>query len=597
MILSQLAPSEVQEWCVSRITEHQSDNRLLREWYGAAARNAISKNKSHVRALRSAYNDAAPINQYLPPEVLMEVFSYVHPAAVMPRPRVPVLRICRYWRQLIFRTPLFWANLLSLPSWKSWNPKYHMGRFRAALARSAPESLTLSVPYSDKDIADILAPHASRVSSFKVGPTLYNVKEMAQVLQQHMPRLTHLTILCRYWYGETPTLRLSFPISPNIHILELQRTNFYAPVAPCSSLCHLKLKHCAIRPSPMVGSVPALRTVHNALEFFPNLETLSMTYSLSDDRYGYLRAPSELAKTVHLLRLRHLEIEDTPAYIPLFLSHLVFPSTTSLVLKPVYRGDCSRWPTAVPLFPAINASPAPNAELSLYLDFSPRAREDGNLVHWETRGDGVRPVRVTLAGAASQPAIVSRFTRQLVDALAPAPAPGVTSLAVERPYSNPREYWEQLLPDLPGLRRLACDSLWTTKHLAGILGERMPGGEFPCARLEDLALAWNLPCTIDLGEPEGGGEWQSLEHDGRGPGCHESELAAPLREFCNMLGGCLAARARRCEPIRKLSVTLHRQYSSEDVVLEGGQVALVELLLRRGLGHLVGEVAIAGERN
>ncbi|KAI1792329.1 hypothetical protein LXA43DRAFT_1133977 [Ganoderma leucocontextum] len=589
MILSQLAPSEVQEWCVSRITEHQSDNRLLREWYGAAARNAISKNKSHVRALRSAYNDAAPINQYLPPEVLMEVFSHVHPA-VMPRPRVPVLRICRYWRQLIFRTPQFWANLLSLPSWKSWNPKYHMGRFQAALARSAPESLTLSVPYSDKDIADILTPHASRLSSFKVGPTWYIVKEMAQVLEQHMPRLTHLIIIVHcWWYSRTSPFNLIS--SPNIQNLELKGTYFYTPVAPYPPLCHLKLKHCTICPFPMSGSVPALCTVHNALEFFPNLETLYMTYSLSDDDlHGNLRAlvPPELTKTVHLPRLRHLEIEDIPAYIPLFLSHLDFPSTTSLVLEPAHRGDFSRWPTAVPPFPGINASPPPTAELSLYLNFSPRTRERDNLVRWETRGDGVRPVRVTLAGAACQTATVSRFTRELVDALAPAPAPGVTSLAVEGSYF-PSGYWEQLLLDLPGLRRVACDWQWTTEHLADILGKRLPGGsEFPCARLEEMVLAWDI-ASYDLALGEEGGEWQSLQGH---IGCHESELAASLREFCDMLGACLAARAGRCEPIRRLVVTLYRQYSRKDIVLEWWQVALVEQRLCGELGHLVGDVAV-----
>ena len=80
--LGQLLPGEVQEWCLSRILEYQNNNRLLREWYGAAVRNAISKNKSHIRAIRSAYNNAAQINRHFPPEMLMEIFSHVQPAVV-----------------------------------------------------------------------------------------------------------------------------------------------------------------------------------------------------------------------------------------------------------------------------------------------------------------------------------------------------------------------------------------------------------------------------------------------------------------------------------------------------------------------------------
>ena len=82
---------------LSRITEHRNHNRFLSERYGAAARNAISKHNSYIRALRSVYNDVAPVNQRLPSEVLMEVFSYINPAVTAhPLARVSVLRVCGY---------------------------------------------------------------------------------------------------------------------------------------------------------------------------------------------------------------------------------------------------------------------------------------------------------------------------------------------------------------------------------------------------------------------------------------------------------------------------------------------------------------------
>ncbi|PIL26998.1 hypothetical protein GSI_10137 [Ganoderma sinense ZZ0214-1] len=355
-----------------------------------------------------------------------------------------------------------------------------MGRFQAALVRSSPESLVLSVPYSNQVIIDILMPHASRLSSFT-------------------------------------------------------------------------LAHCAISSSLTALSVRALRILHSALEWFPNLETLSLTWTLSLGAHGRYRGLPALTKTVHLPRLRHIEIEDKSSYISHFLSHLSFPATTSLALEPSYGRSSRHWPTTVPLFPGINPSPpAPTAELSLHLDF--RGPRDDDRARWETRCDGhsARAVRVTLRrGAVSDAPTVCRFTRQLVDALAPAPAPGVTSLTVEGPFCD-REYWEALLPDLPGLRHLACAGGDATKDIAGVLGTRLlssqSGGFFPCARLEELVVGWDLPLGIDLGPEEV--EWQALQR----------WVFVPARS-----------------------------------VLDAWQVALVEQWLRHALGDLVGDIAVAGE--
>ena len=537
----------------------------------------------------------------------MEVFSHVHPA-VMPRPpaRIPVLRVCRYWQQLLFRTPRFWANLLSLPTWKAWNPKRHMGRFRAALARSAPESFALPVPFATPVIVDILTPHASCLSSLKVGPTVHGVEELLQVLKEHMPHLTHLTIILRcWWYTKASTFDLKFDLYPNIHTLELERTHFYTPAVPYLSLCHLKLKYSTIRPSPAsTDSVPALRAMHAALEFFPNLETLSMTRSLMDEDppHHSVQPPCELTKSVSLPRLRRLEIEDMPTYIPRFLAHLVLPATTALVLESSCKVDYSQQPPPIPVYPGINGSSpsTPNAELSLHLDFR-GLRPDEDLARWETHGDGVRPVRVTLTGIALDTPTVCRFTRELAEVLAPAPAPGlgVTSLTVEGLRFS-EGYWEDVLRELPGLRRFACEEEQTTREVAGALGRkcRSPGGQLLCPRLEDLDLAWELPNSDIESELEGGDlEWRSPQGESGGQLYvkpeSESQLGASLCEFCDILRACLTEREGHCARIRKLSVSLHWDCRCESIVLEGWQVALVEQHLRRALGHLVGNIAVS----
>ena len=75
-MIKEVPPTETQEWCLARIAEHLDHIRRLREAYGPTARDLVLKTKAHIRALRSEYTAAAPINRLLPPEVLTEVFSH-----------------------------------------------------------------------------------------------------------------------------------------------------------------------------------------------------------------------------------------------------------------------------------------------------------------------------------------------------------------------------------------------------------------------------------------------------------------------------------------------------------------------------------------
>ena len=589
---------------LSRITEYRNRNRVLRQTYGPAARNTISKNKSHIRALRSTYNNAAPIHRCLPPEVLMEVFSHIHPA-MMPRLGVPVLRVCRYWRRLLFRTPRFWVNLLNLPTWEAWNPKHDMDRFGAALSRSAPESLELSVPYYSQSIVDTLAPHASRLSSFKAGPTLYDR------IEQRMPCLVHLPIsgIPRF---PKPTLIFRFSLYPNIQSLDLQHTYFFLPVILYPSLRHLRLDHCAGRPSSSTdGFGPRLRDVRNALQYFPNLETLSLTCSLSgEDPHAPARSLplSPLAKTVHLSRLRHLELKDVPDCIHQLLSHLAFPSSTSLALEPTYAGDFfSALSTAIPLSPGFDHSPAPHAdsELSLHLVFRGPHDERLKFARWETRGGaGVRPVRVTLLNTPSSVRTIARYTREFAAALAPGLQ--LTHLtAAGWGASSIYRYWDDLVPALSGseagLRRLAYAADWTeTQELVWQLEKRRRGDRFACPALEELALQWHLPARLDFSQE--GEDWEALRgRDEGGPWrLHQDEvepvLARSLRTFCDAVRACLEARAGlpgRCAPLRRLEVMpCPSRFDGAGVVLDAWQMALVEERLRDKLSDLVEDIAV-----
>lgn len=270
----------------------------------------------------------------------------------------------------------------------------------------------------------------------------------------------------------------------------------------------------------------------------------------------------------------------------------------------MYPHNFARWPTSIPLCPGINPSPSPDAELSLYLDFCGTHYKD-DLARWETLhrdggGDGLRPICVTLRrGAVSDAETVCRFTQQLVAALAPAPARGVSSLMIEGSCFD-RGYWERVLSGLPGLRRLACAAKDVTQDVLDVLGKRSssPGGRFPCALLEDLVLGWDLRLDGDSGLGEA--EWQSMQR-GSNSGDRElskcgSQLGVSLSEFCDALGGCLAERSGQgCAPIQKLSLSLVLGPARN--ALEGWQTALVEQRLRHALGHLVESILVANEVN
>ena len=348
------------------------------------------------------------------------------------------------------------------------------------------------------------------------------------------------------------------------------------------------LVECTIKSSPTAGGIPAICAVHNALELFPSLETLSLAHSLScDDRHGLVRALPELKRTVHLPRLRHLEIKDICAYIQHFLSHLVFPQTTSLVLEPAFFSEEL---ATLPLFPGINPSPSPHAELSLYLYLR---SNDNNVTRWETHGAGVRPVRVTIAGVIRHITAISHLTRELVAGLAPAPRRGLTELTVVGGCHD----WKSLFPVLPGLRRLTYEPGWAeTKDMVDLLCRTQIATDgFACPGLQHLGLVWHLPPNADVKSRE---EWEPLRRwDDGGLGSPDTQLPASLGAFCDTLGACLNTRAACCEAIRKIEVAprQRRCLTDEGVVLQEWQVALAEQYLRCRLDHLVGEITVVDE--
>ncbi|PIL23471.1 hypothetical protein GSI_14782 [Ganoderma sinense ZZ0214-1] len=525
-----------------------------------------------------------------------------------PYRHTPVLRVCRYWRSLILKTPQFWTNILSLRLLYSRRLNWFGSRFKAALALSAPLRLTLSLPYWSMNVIDALLPHGSRIASLTLHCEPY--PELSQRLFEQP--LTHLRDLAIFYpFGSCPRdyLSLCFHLYPNIHSLRLRLTRFYSPSVPCVSLRHLDLTRCKIYAQGTTeyipSYIPSMSSLHGALELFPNLETLCLSDSLSEP-YHYADEPPELTKTVHLPHLRRVDIQDKLTYISQFLSHLSIPATTDLMLHPDYK--LGR-PVRAPVFPSIHFSPgSPDTEISLHIDFWYNSSWHRSL-GWGLRRPGetgedqvqdVGMVRIALSSMHDPIGPIMHFTRGIARALAPSLSTGgVTKLTVTGTHASGREFWTAVLPDLPGLRRIVCEDIRSTEVLVDVLGRPFPvelgsgdadsGSGFPCPGLADLALVWKLPNSLVEEQDccDDGGTRQNAN------GYLRCEVVSALGALCNALRACLAARraGRRCEAIRKLTVALRNSHHNRILVLEW-EAELVERHLREGLANLVEEIAV-----
>nr|VWP00613.1 Amino acid permease family protein [Ganoderma boninense] len=65
--------------------------------------------KDFIRRLSTIHNTAAPIHAKLPPELLIQIFALVVPNH---RDHIKLTHVCRAWRELILKTPEFWADMV-----------------------------------------------------------------------------------------------------------------------------------------------------------------------------------------------------------------------------------------------------------------------------------------------------------------------------------------------------------------------------------------------------------------------------------------------------------------------------------------------------
>ena len=310
-LLQGLAPCEVQEATSHRIREYRS---------------MVEDITDFIHRLSTIHNAAAPIHAKLPPELLVHIFARVSPTR---RDHIRLTHVCRAWRDLILRTPEFWAAMI--------------------LASGAPKRAT-----DFNEMIKFIRHSAPLTYALDVGPNM----EFLQTLESrgHLSRLSELSVrledkfaLLELTMPNLETLRCAalghrfLDLSPPDvdHTLPSASRNF-------PRLRRLECLHgCLFAPSLAFRSLKILVHHGRPLEFFLFLKGLELCEELEElsllnwtpPIHPLLPNPALCLPCV-MPRLRRCHIETchdgvAPCVLE-FLSNVVLPPTVYLSMESEY---------------------------------------------------------------------------------------------------------------------------------------------------------------------------------------------------------------------------------------------------------------------
>ena len=576
---------------------------------------SVVRLKSNIFALRSVYNDAAPLHRRLPREILLEIFANFHHDGT--RRGHPAFRVCHSWHALLQHSPQLWKTLLDQELLVKWEPQWKINRFKAAFLKSIPLNLHLCLRGIDRTTVDIIAPHMHRISSITIHVVARDIRRQWEALDLF---LSHLdgplreleirTAFEAFYIATSKAHIIRFSAFQHLHTLRLSHIYCEPPQTLHTALRHLEMNCCwgvehSLFDDPSVNI--DLPTILAIIKKCPNLETLRIT--------GWPpNTLSNLDSPVDVPRLRHIFLQISPESTAAFLLHLILPSTVLLDLEPRYtfRDDLLPLPLSTGLVSTLGRPPV--AEVAMDLKFLFNRHRPKNVATWEARGDGSRPLRVStfLRVDFSSYDQTLAYTNQVLGIYATGTA--VTSLTIagarraspdyywppnQRPSLN--SYWATLLAGLPHLTRLSVDG-GDVRHsptLLALLAKGQRDGGCLCPVLADMSVFWDervttppstaLPLATESDEPPDGALLNPDKMSFRQP-YGDSETHA----YCRMWELCLCSRAEHgCRPLRTLSVSMWDYWRASDRRNAGYEATLaVETLLRQGLQELVGEVSV-----
>ena len=277
-------------------------------------------------------NLSLPIHQ-LPTEVLIDIFSlYTAPPdphwTLRDRLAVPLMAVCRYWREIIRDTPTFWCNITASPKGLAF--------MNLSLARSATAPITVDVAYPSEEIVETILLHAHRVRGLYADRLTPNDMVLLEPLfKASMPILADLTL--DFYTGNLFTdvpmgtyLRsLSSEAYPHLQSLSMSNIRAHLPdINFYSNLRHLTFRFCSC---------------NQTLDQFLDILALASSSLESLDLHKFLYDPWGKSKPtlphapwrpkISLPRMKSLSLEDQPICVTGLLAHLRLPSTIQVHIR------------------------------------------------------------------------------------------------------------------------------------------------------------------------------------------------------------------------------------------------------------------------
>ncbi|RDX52889.1 hypothetical protein OH76DRAFT_133243 [Lentinus brumalis] len=541
------------------LAEGLVDSTQLQRW--AAAK--IKEYKERIQSLKSVYNAGALINRKLPREVLAEIFSHFHPGYDLHDQEIKLLGVCRLWRHLILRTPVFWANIISRQRHMARDRQ--LGRLRLFLPLTRAHPLTLWFQGVPPALVSVLTPHASRISSLTVEMAdCADLESLNKLLRGGTPLLEHLAVTHSPYPGKTiPTLAISRQNFPRLRSLML-------PVESLGEACldndlrTLDVFGCVCQACREMKTNTPLSLLE-ILERCPSLRTLKIQ--------NILHMWGPLDRTVALPALCELEIEEHRGDLGAFLTRMAYPRTCA-----VYLGTSAHTAIRECLPPEPNSWPQLREadEVRFRVDFHGwsvlRALACGH-----TRFKLGMFVKTTQVGSLKE-------LSQLFS-----PSARVTSLKLESfvyPYirseDDPTAVFRGLLEAFPHLIRLDIGT-YDGRRVMQLLGETSADGFRYCPNLRELRSVWyygddelywpsDAQGTSAAGRPYNTEKWHKAG-------------AVVFSVFCDIAVQLLDRRRAAGKSLKKLCVGVYPEVVTESLYVdtEGWEPSVLKQRLRRRL--------------
>ncbi|KAI0806794.1 hypothetical protein C8Q74DRAFT_1362384 [Fomes fomentarius] len=517
----------------------------------------IEKYSKRILALKSARNASVPINRRLPPEVLMEVFSYMEPGSDG-RQRFHILHVCRLWRHLVFRTSRFWADVLRTSRALGNPTKDQVAQLELFFKLSRLQPLSLSIERLDANVSGLLFPHAHHISSLTVTLHAYQDELLNALLHESMPLLENLRVRHPPDRPSYPKVKTLCPRSAHLPRLRSLR-HPYSCVDLSGirdQLQTLELVQCPCRQCYDAQS--------KDVDFLGLLEPCAALTALSLKSEG---TESQTISVLHphdsidLPALQKIEIEILDAQaVSAFLSCLSLPASCFVQLSCYSRTFREQLPAAIDSFPPISA--ATSAKIHL--------RGQGRIT-FETHADGSKLLQLTVSDSNAFKASWAPYVRDLATVFAS--SRGLTSITIRTTMDfaldveDIKDALHSLLESVPQLLRLDVTGFNGQEDIVALLRETSPGGGLLCPLLAELRVQW---CY--RGHTQAGFEADTRRIFTRYPTPPLHTLRTKqgaLRRFCDALVHVLLRRAYLGSRLTTLTIDIVPTQRSRAIITPG----------------------------